>query len=114
MNMGTLAAYALLVLAACLEAGGDALVRLGLHTHHGFGRIGLFLGGAAVLFVYGLSVNAPNWDFGRLLGVYVTLFFVVAQLLNFMLFGVKPGLPILIGGVLIVSGGAVMTIWGRS
>jgi hypothetical protein len=31
-----------------------------------------------------------------------------------MLFGVKPGLPILIGGVLIVSGGAVMTIWGRS
>ena len=112
--MGTFAAYALLLLAAFLEAGGDALVRLGLHNHHGVGRIGLFLAGAAGLFVYGLSVNAPNWDFGRLLGVYVTLFFVVAQLLNFVVFGAKPDLPILIGGVLIVSGGVVMTVWGRA
>ena len=111
--MGTLAVYALLLLAAFLEAGGDALVRLGLHNHHGFARIGLFLAGAAVLFVYGLSVNAPNWDFGRLLGVYVTLFFVVAQLLNFVLFGARPDLPILIGGGLIVSGGVLMTVWGR-
>ncbi len=108
--MGTLAAYGLLFLAACLEAGGDALVRLGLHGN-GAARIGLFSVGAAVLFVYGLSVNAPPWDFGRLLGVYVTLFFVVAQALNFVLFGVKPDLSILFGGLLIVSGGVVMTVW---
>jgi hypothetical protein len=114
MTMGTFAAYALLLLAASLEAGGDALVRLGLHSPHGFGRIGLFLASAVILFVYGLSVNAPNWDFGRLLGVYVTLFFVVAQILNFALFGIRPGLPILVGGALIVSGGVVMTVWGRS
>src|SRR3984885_9608280 len=114
MTMGTLAAYALLLLAACLEAGGDALVRLGLHSHHGFGRFGLFLAGAVVLFIYGLSVNAPSWDFGRLLGVYVTLFFVVAQILNFMLFGVRPDLPILVGGAQILSGGVVMTVWGRA
>jgi drug/metabolite transporter (DMT)-like permease len=114
MNMGTLTAYALLLLAACLEAGGDALVRLGLHHHHGMARIGLFLAGAAVLFVYGLSVNAPNWDFGRLLGVYVTLFFLVAQLVNFVVFGARPGLPILLGGALIVSGGVLMTLWGRT
>jgi drug/metabolite transporter superfamily protein YnfA len=112
--MGTLTAFGLLLLAACLEAGGDALVRLGLHHDSGIVRIGLFFAGAVVLFVYGLSVNAPPWDFGRLLGVYVTLFFVVAQLINFLVFGARPDLPILIGGALIVSGGLVMTVWGRA
>ena len=109
--MGILAAYGLLLVAACLEAGGDALVRLGLHNHQGTARIGLFFTGAAVLFVYGLSVNAPPSDFGRLLGVYVTLFFVVAQVLNFFVFGAKPDLPILVGGALIVTGGVLMTVW---
>ncbi|RFB81623.1 hypothetical protein [Methylovirgula sp. 4M-Z18] len=109
--MGTPLAYGLLLIAACLEAGGDALVRLGLHSHQGAARIGLFLAGAAVLFLYGLCVNAPPWDFGRLLGVYVTLFFVVAQVLNFAMFGVKPDLSILVGGALIFTGGLVMTLW---
>jgi small multidrug resistance family-3 protein len=101
----------MLLLAASLEAGGDALVRLGLHNQQGGARIGLFAAGAVVLFLYGLSVNAPSWDFGRLLGVYVTLFFVVAQVLNFFVFKMTPGLPIIVGGVLIVAGGLVMTLW---
>jgi len=105
------AAYAILLVAATLEAGGDALVRLGLHNPQGGARIGFFAAGAAVLFLYGLSVNAPSWDFGRLLGVYVTLFFVVAQVINFVVFHTKPGMPILVGGVLIVAGGLVMTLW---
>jgi small multidrug resistance family-3 protein len=111
MDMGTLPAFGLLVLAACLEAGGDALVRLGLHNHHGSGRLALFIAGAIVLFIYGLSVNAPPWDFGRLLGVYVTLFFVVAQIINLVVFGTKPGLPIFVGGSFILAGGLVMTFW---
>jgi hypothetical protein len=44
---------------------------------------------------YGLSVNAPPWDFGKLLGVYVTLFFVLAQIINYLAFGMRPDLPIL-------------------
>lgn len=100
----------MLLLAACLEAGGDALVRLGLQQHAGAARLGLFLAGTAVLFAYGLAVNAPPWDFGRLLGVYVTLFFIVAQVLNMMVFGIRPDLPVLAGGALIVAGGLVMTI----
>jgi small multidrug resistance family-3 protein len=103
----TLSAYALLLLAALLEAGGDALVRQGLHTH----RFGFLGAGAAVLFAYGLLVNMPSWDFGRLLGVYVTLFFVVAQGINFFYFGVRPTLPLLIGGALIVVGGAIIAFW---
>jgi small multidrug resistance family-3 protein len=101
----------MLLLAASLEAGGDALVRLGLHNPQAGTRFGLFAGGAVVLFLYGLSVNAPSWDFGRLLGVYVTLFFVVAQVLNYFVFNMTPGMPIVVGGILIVAGGLTMTLW---
>jgi small multidrug resistance family-3 protein len=109
--MGTVTAYAILLLAAILEAGGDALVRVGLHNNAPVTRIGLFAVGAVVLFLYGLTVNAPNWDFGRLLGVYVTLFFLTAQLINLVIFHVRPGAPIFVGGALILAGGLVMTLW---
>ena len=68
--------------------------------------------GAAVLFSYGITVNAPPWDFGRLLGVYVTLFFLVAQAINWFGFGLQPTLPIIIGGTLIIAGGLTITFWG--
>lgn len=108
MNVAT--AYAILLLAALLEAGGDAIVRLGLHQHD-LKRAICFTCGALVLFAYGLTVNAPPWDFGRLLGVYVTLFFLVAQFLSLVLFGTRPDLPIVVGGTLVVAGGLVMTFW---
>ena len=111
MNTGL--AYCLLLLAAVLEAGGDALVRLGLHAPGMAARAGLFAAGAVVLFAYGAAVNAPPWDFGRLLGVYVTLFFVVAQVINLAVFGVRPELPVLVGGALIVAGGLTITFWQR-
>jgi small multidrug resistance family-3 protein len=100
-----------LTLAATLEAGGDALARSGLHAHALASRLGFFGAGALVLFSYGVTVNLPPWDFGKLLGVYVALFFVVAQLINLFAFGVRPGLPILAGGALIISGGLLMTFW---
>jgi small multidrug resistance family-3 protein len=109
--MGPSTAYGILLLAAILEAGGDALVRLGLHNDAPARRLGFFAVGAVVLFLYGLTVNVPNWDFGRLLGVYVTLFFVIAQVINLVVFHVRPGAPILVGGALIVAGGLVMTLW---
>jgi small multidrug resistance family-3 protein len=56
-------------------------------------------------------VNAPPWDFGRLLGVYVTLFFLVAQVINLFVFGVRPQLPIYVGGSLIIAGGLLITLW---
>ncbi len=107
--MGATSVYGLLLLAACLEAGGDALVRLGLHGNALWARVGLLVLGAVVLFAYGVAVNAPPWDFGRLLGVYVTLFFVVAQVVNATAFGIKPDAAILVGGVLIVAGGLFVT-----
>jgi drug/metabolite transporter superfamily protein YnfA len=109
MNLVT--AYLLLLLAAVLEAAGDALVRVGLHSSSTGTRIGLFAAGAVVLFSYGLAVNSPPWDFGKLLGVYVTLFFVVAQVINLVFFNVRPDMSVYVGGALIVAGGLVITLW---
>lgn len=96
-----------LLLAAVLEAGGDALVRYGLAGGRAIG----FILGAAALFAYGVAVNLPRWDFGRLLGVYIALFFVVSQAIA--AFGFHESIPAsrLVGGALIVAGGIVMTIW---
>ena len=69
-----------------------------------------FLLGGLVLAFYGYTVNAPPWDFGRLLGVYVAFFFVVAQLISWLGFGHKPTPMILLGGALIVVGGCVVSL----
>jgi drug/metabolite transporter superfamily protein YnfA len=110
-SMNIIATFLLLLLSAALEAGGDALVRIGLHSPSTAVRVGLFAAGGLVLFAYGVTVNSPPWDFGRLLGVYVTLFFVVAQVINLLVFHIRPGLPILVGGAFILCGGLIMTLW---
>jgi len=101
---------ALLILftAAVLEAGGDAVIRAGLHNSRLLSRLMFFLIGGCVLFAYGWVVNAPPWDFGKLLGIYVVFFFVVAQLISFFAFGQRPSLTLLLGGLLIVAGGLVI------
>jgi len=103
-------AMAVLLCAAFLEAGGDALMRVGLRgpTH---ARAALFfvLGGLVLTF-YGYVVNAPPWDFGRIIGVYVAFFFTVAQLISWFGFGQKPTPMILLGGGLIVIGGCVVSL----
>jgi len=112
MSRGT--AIAVLFLASLLEAGGDALMRLALKGQYQVaGRLGLFAAGAVVLFSYGWLVNAPPWDFGRLLGLYVVFFFVTVQLLSWLVFGQPPTRAIWMGGVLIVGGGLVMTFAGQ-
>jgi drug/metabolite transporter superfamily protein YnfA len=100
----------ILFVAALLEAGGDAIVRNGLKAPTSFSRIGFFLVGALVLFAYGYVVNAPPWDFGKLLGVYVVFFFIAAQLISFFLFHTRPSLSTLIGGAFIVVGGVIISI----
>lgn len=101
--------FAFLLLAAVLEVGGDALVREGLY---GRGlRPAFMVCGALILFAYGVLVNLSPADFGKALGVYVALFFVVAQLVNWIGFGIAPGPPVLVGGLLICAGGAVLALW---
>jgi len=97
----------LLFLAAALEAGGDALVRKGLHGTAS-ARAAFLPAGAILLFAYGCLVNTPPWDFGRLLGVYVVFFFLLAQAIGWILFGQAPTTGTLVGGCLIVAGGIVV------
>jgi hypothetical protein len=101
----------LLIVAAALEVGGDAVVRLGLRNASGRPQIATIAAGGIILLAYGLFVNWAPADFGRLLGIYVVLFFIIAQLTNFLVFGVRPGMPILAGGLLIAAGGFVITVW---
>ncbi len=103
--------FLVLLAAAVLEAGGDAVIRRGLHGEGHLARIALILAGGLVLMIYGIVVNLPPWDFGRLLGVYVTLFFLVAQAINLLVFKIAPSTPILAGGALIMAGGLLMTFW---
>jgi small multidrug resistance family-3 protein len=103
------ASLIILFVAALLEAGGDALVRNGLHASTTALRMVFFLSGGFILFAYGYLVNAPPWDFGRLLGVYVVFFFLAAQLISFFFFHTAPSRSVLLGGLFIVVGGAIVT-----
>ena len=105
------AAFAILTACALLEAGGDALVRKGMHAGSWASRFALYLCAAMVLFTYGWLVNRPPWSFATLLGIYVVLFFVVAQLIAVFVFGDKLTPAILTGGALIVAGGLVISLW---
>jgi small multidrug resistance family-3 protein len=106
-----LGAAAALSLAAFLEVYGDSFFQTSFYRSSGVGRLAAFAAGVAVLAVYGSAVNVPRWDFGKLLGIYVALFFVMAQLVAKVRFGQSPTSPIYAGGALIVAGGLVIAFW---
>jgi len=106
--MTKLATLLILLVSALFESGGDALVRAGLRSSSPL-RPGFFVAGAGVLFAYGCLVNAPPWDFGRLIGVYITFFFVIAQLIGWLAFGETPNARMLLGGGCVVIGGLIMS-----
>jgi uncharacterized protein YaaW (UPF0174 family) len=104
-------AFISLTLAAFLEAFGDSLFQSGLYRSAGAARALFFVCGAVVLALYGFTVNLPHWDFGKLLGVYVVLFFLVAQVLAKVRFNQAPTTPIYVGGTLIATGGIIIAFW---
>jgi len=68
--------------------------------------------GAGLLVAYGVFVNLNRTvDFSRLLGLYIVLFFVVSQLVGRVAFGEQATPGRLLGGALIVTGGAVIQLW---
>lgn len=105
-------ALVVLMTAAFLEAYGDSCFQSGLYRSRGIGRIVVLLTGAAALTFYGLVVNIPRWDFGRLLGIYVVLFFLCAQVIARVRFGQSPSLAVIAGGALITAGGLIITLFG--
>jgi hypothetical protein len=104
-------ALGVLTVAAYLEAYGDSFFQAGFYRSTGWGRWLALAMGVGVLAAYGSVVNVPRWDFGKLLGVYVVLFFLMAQVLAKVRFGQSPTLPIYAGGALIAAGGLVIALW---
>ena len=100
-----------LALAAYLEVQGDACFQAGLYHSSGAKQICWFVSGAIVLVCYSLFLNSSKIDFGKLLGIYVVLFFLVAQMVAKLQFHQSPSKPIYLGGAFVVVGGLIMTLW---
>jgi small multidrug resistance family-3 protein len=100
-----------LIIATTLEVSGDAIVRMGIYNHAGLYRLALFAAGAVLLFGYGSFLNLAPVEFGQVVGLYIATLFVVWQIINFLFFRTLPTMPIMVGGVLVVSGGLVITFW---
>ena len=96
---------AILILAAALEVGGDALIRIGLR-----GPAYLMAAGGLALFAYGVLVNQGGVDFNRLMGIYIVIFFVVSQVISLILFKQVPDDRILLGGGFIITGGLLILL----
>lgn len=101
----------LLLIATTLEVCGDAVVRLAIYDHAGPIRAAWFLGGAALLLGYGYFLNIAPVEFGRIVGLYIATLFVVWQIINLLVFRTPPGLPVWVGGTLVVAGGLIVTFW---
>jgi drug/metabolite transporter superfamily protein YnfA len=100
-----LKAFVILVVAAALEVGGDALIRVGLRSSSYS-----IAAGAASLFAYGIVVNKSGLDFNQLMGVYIAVFFMVSQVISFVLFKQIPDDRMIVGGGFIVAGGLLILL----
>ena len=96
--------WLMFVLAAILEVGGDALIRKGLRGS-GWAMIAA---GCATLAFYGVVVNLVQWDFSKLLGVYVAFFATISVLGGLLLFRETVPTSTWLGLAFIVVGGLVI------
>jgi small multidrug resistance family-3 protein len=96
--------WLLLIAAAALEVGGDALIRKGLRET----GVPAILIGCIVLSLYGVVVNQVEWDFSKLLGVYVAVFAIVSVLTGLIVFREKVPTATWIGLAVIVLGGCII------
>ena len=64
-----------------------------------------------MLFAYGTFLNLAPLEFREVVGLYIAMLFIVWQAVNFAFFRTLATVPILIGGALIVAGGAIVSFW---
>ena len=94
--------------AAILEVAGDYVIRVGLAPR----RWALVLAGGILLALHGVAVNV-YWrgEFGKLLGLYVVVFFLASQVWGVAVDGERIDAARAVGGALIVAGGCVIQFW---
>ena len=100
-----------LLIATILEVTGDAIIRKCIYEHTGTVRIAFALFGAILLFGYGFFLNLAPVEFGQVVGLYIATLFVVWQVINYFAFDKVPTIPIMVGGILVVAGGMIITFW---
>ena len=112
-SMATLQVIAFLVAATVVEVSGDAIIRIALRNHAGLTatRFALFVVGGALVFAYATFLNLAPLEFREVVGLYISTLFIVWQVINFAFFRTLPTAPVLIGGALIVAGGALVSFW---
>jgi drug/metabolite transporter superfamily protein YnfA len=98
------AVWLIFIVAAMVEAGGDLVVRRGLRAR----SAAWILLGCGALGCYALFVNSVNWDFSKLLGVYVGFFALVSILFSKFVLGETIPTSTWLGLVLIMVGGMVI------
>jgi hypothetical protein len=102
-----------LIIATTLEVSGDAIIRKTMYEYAGPARIGFGIIGALLLFGYGFFLNLAPVEFGKVVGLYIATLFIVWQIISYITFKTIPTLPIIVGGLLVVSGGLIITFWKR-
>ena len=100
-----------LILATAMEVTGDAVVRIGLGQSALVSKALYFIGGAVLLFGYGLALNSAPIEFEKVVGIYIATLFVMWQVVSFFTFGARLSPPILVGGALIIVGGLIVAFW---
>jgi small multidrug resistance family-3 protein len=103
--------FLFVLLATVLEATGDAIVRIALKESSTPARIGLFLIGGIFLTLYGTSLNLAPVEFAAVTGMYVATLFVVFQITNYVFFRTLPTGAVMVGGILILTGGLIVSLW---
>jgi drug/metabolite transporter superfamily protein YnfA len=110
MKQNGIAALVVLIAAAALEVGGDAIIRKGLRG----AALPVVALGFAVLGSYGVVVNLLQIDFSRLLGVYVGVFALVSVLAGAILFRERIASATWIGLAVILAGSAIIQFGGAA
>ncbi len=100
-----------LIVATALEVTGDALVRKSMFEHTGLARLLVALLGALLLFGYGFFLNLAPVEFGKVVGLYIATLFVMWQVISYLTFKTIPTLPVIVGGIFVITGGLIITFW---
>lgn len=102
---------AFIVAATIFEAVGDAVMRIALHYHVMPSRIFLFASATVLLAMYGASLNLAPVEFAEATGIYIASLFIAFQVVNYVFFQHRPTLGVAVGGVFIITGAIVVSVW---
>jgi small multidrug resistance family-3 protein len=93
-----------MLVAAMLEVGGDAMIRAGLR-----GRgIALIVLGCAALAAYGIGLNLMTGDFSRVFGAYVAFFAIASIAVGRIAFREPVATSTWVGLAIMLVGSAVL------